>query len=139
MIMPATIGIVVLFSIVGFFMWRVICYGRRCAQHGHEHIITHKRAVNLALVAVVPLIVLIEVFARFLSETAPPAWMLGVHLSFAVPFLTLLLVLRFWVTGEKIPKYHRSLAYLCAAAFVGTLTTGIIMLILLNVLNLRIV
>jgi len=128
----ATIGIVVLFSIITFFMLRVICCGRRCARHGHKHMTTHRRAVNFVLAIAVPLIVLIEIFARFLSETAPPDWMLGVHLSFAVPFLTLLLLLRFRITGEKMPKYHRPLAYLCVAAFVGTLTTGITMLVLLN-------
>ena len=132
MMMLATVGIVVLFSIVTFFMWRVICYGRRCAHRGHEHMIVHKRAVNSALVATVPLIVLIVVFERFLSEASPPIWLLGVHLSFVVLFYPPFLLLRFKVTGEKMPKYHRPLAYLCAAAFVGTLTTGIAMLVLLN-------
>lgn len=132
MIMLTTAGIVLLFSIIAIFMWRTVCYGRRCAERGHEHMTMHKRAVNFALITVIPLIVLIEVFAHFLSETEPPAWMLGVHLLFAIPFLTLLLVLRFFVTGERIPKYHRPIAYFCVAAFVGTLTTGVTMLTLLN-------
>jgi len=53
---------------------------------------------------------------------------LPIHLAFAVPFLVLLIMLRFWLTGVRSSMVHRWLAYACLAAYLGTFFTGFYLL-----------
>lgn len=55
-------------------------------------------------------------------------WLLALHLSFAIPFLIFLLLLRFWTTSIKQQRYIRPFLYFCLIVYVGAFLTGFTML-----------
>ena len=122
-------GIVVIgIAVLATCVWRTILWGRKCAGEGTVHMPHHKRMVNYTLCATVVLILFIEVFSKFADIHIKDTWLFVVHLSFAVPFLLLLIALRFWVTGERYRRLHRPLAYTLAGSFIGVLVTGVLIL-----------
>jgi uncharacterized protein (DUF983 family) len=128
--MPTLISIIIMFSLLAWCMARVVCRGRKCAATGFEHMEIHKSAVNQALVVTIILIVLVELLVHFSPDLNTPSWLFRIHLLFAIPYLLLLIALRFWISGDKNPKAHKPLGYTTVAAYSGTLITGIAMLFL---------
>ena len=106
-------------------------YGRRCAKHRREGFLgdleNHENHAKLLCWVTCGAIVLIELMVRFhgglhLNPIFPT------HLLFAIPFFASLVAMRFWATGLKDPRFHRLLALICLANFLGTITTGAILL-----------
>ena len=106
-------------------------YGRRCAKHRREGFLgdleNHEKHAKALFWIACGAIVLIELMVRFhgglhLNPIFPT------HLLFAIPFFASLVAMRFWATGLKTPEFHRLLALICMVNFVGTITTGAILL-----------
>lgn len=110
-------------------VYRTVQWGRRCAAGSESmDVQQHKRVATHALLATFFLIFSIETFSYFSTEHMTGTWLFMVHMFFAVPFLVLLLVLRFWVTGVSKKRMHKPMAYTAAFCFAGVLVTGIFML-----------
>lgn len=123
------LGIVVLaIAALAACVWRTILWGQKCAVEGMAHVPQHKRMVNYTLCATVALILLIEVFSKFADVHVKDMWLFVIHLIFAVSFLLLLIVLRFWITGVTHRHLHKPLAYTLAGSFLGVLVTGVLIL-----------
>ncbi|HMQ01996.1 MAG TPA: hypothetical protein PKD79_02930 [Candidatus Doudnabacteria bacterium] len=118
--------IAILAGLAWLFAWVVIS-GRRSRYNGL--VSRHRTIATYALVLTVLLVLTIEVAIRV--GTGPPRGTLFmVHMLFAIPFFLSLLVLRFWVTGIRYHRAHKYFAYGCLATFVGTLFTGVWLMIL---------
>lgn len=130
--MTETIGIAVGLIIHSFFIWCAVYYGTQCSHSGYQHIKKHKRAVNWALVTLLLLIIYIEFFVQLYSTAELPVWILYTHLVFAAPYFLLLVAVRFFFTGEKIPTYHHYWGKTVIFFYSGTIATGILLLLTLN-------
>lgn len=95
----------------------------REARSSLEAIGKHRKHANSALILVISLVGIIEIMTRsgLIGERGT---LFVVHLFLAIPALTTLLVLRFWLTGIHAKRVHRPLAYACLGLFAGTVITG---------------
>ena len=125
------ITVVLVACAIGILAWCVGCTvraGKKCAVSGHASLPAHQRAVNHTLFATIALILLIETLSQLSTTHATGGWLFKVHLAFAVPFVLLLVLMRFWITGLRWRSAHRVLAYTVAFCFVGVFVTGLSML-----------
>lgn len=121
-------SVLCLFVVVAIALFLGVRHGRDLKEHGGCPL-RHARYMNVALVLILTSIGIIEVFKQ-LHGGIEYRWLLLFHLLFAIPFLTLFLLLRFWITGtSRYKAYHPMLGYLCFALYeIGVLSTGFIML-----------
>lgn len=120
--------VIVAISVLAVCIWRTVSCGRKCAAEGMIRMPQHKRVANHTLLATVFLIFSIETFSYFSIGSMTGTGLFVVHMFFAVPFLLLLITLRFWITGVARRRLHKPLAYTAAGCFLGVLITGSIML-----------
>ena len=118
-------GAVLLLAVL---MCRVIHRGMVCAASGKQNLLEHQRAATQALLATAFLIVVVEVFVQFSIEHTASWQLFVVHMSAAIPFLVLMITLRFWMNGLRYPRTHKLLAGVTTACFVGVLVTGLLLL-----------
>ncbi|MBI5005142.1 MAG: hypothetical protein HZC03_00855 [Candidatus Lloydbacteria bacterium] len=84
----------------------------------------HRLYANDMLLSLAFAILFIEIKVRLggFADRAPELF--WTHLSFAVPFLCALLLLRFKITGTKNLSLHKKIAYTSIVLFIGTAITG---------------
>ncbi|MEK7493927.1 MAG: hypothetical protein AAB630_02085 [Patescibacteria group bacterium] len=107
----------------------VFFLGVRYARHANQedaYVTLHTRCINIALLALVAGVVSVRAFA-WMKGGMRHDWLYFLHLSFVIPFAVLLILLRFKITGKSEYKaYHRPLAYMCLALYLGVLVTGFV-------------
>src|SRR5262245_33602233 len=106
--------------IVTLYYGEDLCVSFRKLRH-------HKKAANWTLGALVVAIALTEIFVRINGGVQHPK-VLMFHLCAAIPFVILVFLLRFWVTGIRYPGTHGFLAFMCIILFVLTLFSGFYLL-----------
>ena len=74
-------------------------------------------------------IVAVLVFAWWLlPEIRHHPWIYHIHIRYIAPeFLILLVVIKFWLNGDRFPRAHAFFAYPCAALCLGTNAIGFYM------------
>lgn len=126
--MIALTGVALSILALSVCMFRTVLLGRKCAAGGVVCVPQHKRSANYTIAATIFLIIAIETFSQLSTTHMTGTWVFMLHMFFAVPFLALMLVLRFWADGVHRKKIHRPMAYASAFCFIGVLSTGIYML-----------
>lgn len=122
----AIAGTVLLMSTALFATWRYA--PSRTGSLRNEAITHHVLWANRSLGAVLGAVLLIEI-AVLLAGSGEHRDILPYHLPFALTFLLLLVLLRWWITGATYPRLHKVFAYTCLGCFVAVLGTGIYLFI----------
>ncbi len=89
----------------------------------------HKRYARALLIITAGLIGLIEIAVRMSGGIARFDPLFVTHLVFALGFFSGILVLYFWLTGEKNARFHAPIAYTSTALFIGMASTGTALLL----------
>ena len=106
----------VLVALVVFFLYET--------WHTAPHTPTHRRFANLSFWTTLAAVVTIELMVRQ-NGGATLSWQFGIHLAFAIPFMLILGLLRFRLTGLRNKVSHRKWAYGCFALAFVMLITGV--------------
>ncbi len=119
-------SIVMLVALLTGMLAYVAYYGRqaRLTYQNPIMIALHRGGTNWVMALAVLAIVLIEVLVYQLPSKKTP--LLWAHLPFAITFAGLFLLMRFRFDGLRSGA-HRTLAYLCLAAYAGALCTGMLL------------
>lgn len=110
------------------FLLIVVYSFSRTVAHGREkNIDTHRTTARRTFFLMVGLILFIEGLVRFNGGNAMSS-LFFVHLTFAIPCFIGIIVLNFFLTGIR-SAYHARIAYTTLALFLGTVMTGIPLII----------
>jgi hypothetical protein len=93
-----------------------------------KRLAVHKKWTTFSVVGTLVAVGLTEAMVQFSIATDPRSTLFWVHMCFALPFLVLLLVLRFWMTGVHNVKVHRPMGIGVMALYGGTFLTGMTLL-----------
>jgi hypothetical protein len=100
------------------FLYDVMATGKATKrireQDAGVSLMYHHQAVRRVLWSGLITLFVIEGFERFLIHVHDHPLIFWIHLCiFAVPFTAMFIVLRFWLTGERNPVWHRRIVYPC--------------------------
>ncbi|MDP3731179.1 MAG: hypothetical protein Q8R34_01645 [bacterium] len=115
-------------------MFQTLLSGDTCAVYGRisdpslenldeSSLNSHRKCARILLFFTIVNVILIEV-GVIVSGNAQWDLLFFIHLLFAVPYLKLLVLLNTILNGLKTP-HHKLWAYACLACFIGTIFTGI--------------
>lgn len=119
------------FIVVAFFLSLAFMQGRQYKRMLYKEkavLAEHRFFANVAVWVTLVAVLLTEWYVHTHPGPRHPLFLFHLF-GFAAPYLLLLLIQRFWITGLRFPKAHKPLAYICAVAFAGTFITGLIMMI----------
>lgn len=131
------ISILLVFVVIGALFTLGVVYGRMVTRNlspDRDKIVQrHRFVMRFTLWLVITGVALIEILIhtfpnidRHITST-----LFKVHMTFAVPFLLLLIAIQWRLDGLKNPKWHRKLTYICLIAFAGTFVTGFFLILAL--------
>ena len=116
-----------LFVLVLSALVKAVFYGRK-SKHDSLYISSHKYWATITVTLTVVSVVATEGFVRLFGGSTISFLFLFHLIVFALPYFVLVFVIRFFVTGERKPKTHRWLTYFVLVLYLGTFTTGMILL-----------
>ena len=104
-------------------------HGIRAALYVEPLSPKHRRRANQTLALTAVLVVSLEVVLWLGAlPRIEHGVLFKVHLSLAVAYLAIIIIMRFFLTGKQNRGVHITLGTVCAASFVGMVTTGTILL-----------
>lgn len=118
---------IIIFFLLGLMvinMGFLIVSGRK-ATRSLPTPIAHKRGARVLLGITLVLIGVIERGVSSRGGLQHLDELFFIHVTVATMFLFLLILINFWLTGEKHPPLHGLLAYAALLMFAGMLITGI--------------
>jgi hypothetical protein len=127
-VMYRTLLFVVL-GVITLLMVRLALTGRTVATSGYagQAIKSHQKIARFVLYGMLLFVVLVEARVRMKGGSQPDA-LFWTHLGFAICFFILLILLNFWFNGHR-SSYHPKLAYPTLVMFLGTVVTGVPMIL----------
>lgn len=127
--MLARIVVLFLFSLLGGGLFLTALCGRGYAMtRNTQYLASHKVCALFSLILMIGSIIAVELLRYFQGMTGQEP-MLAIHLSAAIPFFLLFILLFFLLTGLRAPRCHRLLVYVCLALFAVAFIPGAIMLL----------
>ncbi len=87
----------------------------------------HERSAKITCWVALVAIVITEIMVRFGGGLINKP-LFALHMCFAGPFVIILWLLRFKITGKGNRNLHRKLGYMCLGTFIVALVTGSILL-----------
>lgn len=124
------IRLVYKFALIGILVGTAFVFVRVVTLAGAQDAAltrSYEQSVRQALTLLVVFVCLVEIGVRF-KGGATFNLLFWAHILFAVPLLVILVILNFWLIGTQ-NEYHVLLAYVSTGLFVGTLGTGVPMII----------
>ena len=137
--------ILVLMITISVLMYRLVATGRKSrrsynfAEKLHndkkalrrERVEKHRSLAKTIFWLTVTMIGAIKVLI-WVANAKPHGTLFQIHLGFAIPFVILFSLVAFKFTGLKYPNNHWLLSYSATVLWVGTFTTGALLLLALK-------
>lgn len=117
------------FVYIGYLLYQLARKGIR-VRKSLESSVGHKALAKKTVVTTIVAILLTEAMVR-VAGGSHVSTQLITHFAFSFPFLALLLIVRFKITGQRNARRHRFLSYATIVFYLGTVITGIPLLVAL--------
>lgn len=127
--MLARIVVLFLFFLLGGGLFLTALCGREYARtRDSQYLASHKVCAVFSLILMVGAVVSVELLSYFRGPLGEDP-MRAIHLSTAIPFSLLFVLLFFFLTGERAPRCHKLLVYVCLVLFAIAFIPGAVMLL----------
>ena len=110
---------------INWLMKETVFLGRKFAKEKYPYLrARHKRFARIILWTIVIAVIVVEVMIRLKGGVKNYDFLLIFHISVAVIYLLLLILLNSKFSGEKSPR-HKYIAYTCLVFFFVTIMTAV--------------
>lgn len=121
--------VLLLFSFLGGVLFLTALCGREyVVTRDDRYLASHKVCAVISFILMIVAVGGVELLSLFQGPIGSDP-LLAIHLSSAIPFFMLFVLSLFFLTGVRVPRYHRLFVYPCLLLFVIAFVPGAAMLL----------